>query len=82
MKYKIYPYLEERAYMNNLINDINNERKLEARCIQFRKDAMPIMKDLKTLYDVSIDEGFNEYQATVFTNTYFSAVLAGNFISK
>jgi hypothetical protein len=72
-------------YMENsiqLINSINEERKLEAKQIQFKKDLMPIMKELKILYDTSTEVGFNEYQATVFSNTYFTAVLASNLNSR
>lgn len=62
--------------VNNLIADINNERRIEAKCIQFRKDVKPIINEMKILYDTGIEEGFNDYQATIFTNTYFSAILS------
>lgn len=65
-----------------LINNINEERKLEARQIQLKKDLIPILSDLKTLYDTSSEIGFNEYQSTVLLNTYFSAVLASNLNSR
>jgi hypothetical protein len=62
----------------SLIGGINNDRKLEARCIKFRNDVIPLLREIKTLYDVAMDEGFNDDEAMVFSNTYFSAVLASN----
>ena len=63
---------------NNMLSQINNERKIEARHIQFEKDADNLFKEIKILHDVILKNGFDDYKATIFSNTYFGAVLSSS----
>jgi hypothetical protein len=37
-----------------------------------------LFKEIKILHNIATNNGFDEYQALVFSNTYLSAVLARN----
>jgi hypothetical protein len=62
----------------NFINEINEERKIEAQYNKNKQDMLDAMKNMKLIYDSAIENGFNDNQATLFANTYFTVMVNMN----
>lgn len=60
------------------VDKINAERKDEIKYNEKKTGTDYMMRDMKILYDSAIENGFNEYQAMVYANTYLSSILNYN----
>jgi hypothetical protein len=60
------------------VDKINAERKEEIKYNEKKIGIDYTMRDMKILYDSAIENGFNEYQAMVYTNTYMSSIINYN----
>jgi hypothetical protein len=57
------------------INDINTERiyNSDEQLLHFKNKIQPILKYLRVIYDMAIENEFNDEQAMVLVTEYFIA---------
>jgi hypothetical protein len=56
----------------DFIKEVNQERELEKRWIEYEKNTLGVMKCANITYRTAIESGFTEHQAMQMAYAYFS----------